>query len=265
MKPPTARHHSRSSTDNVWDKIGQLKQILSAERRSPIPVCARPSWPRRWRTGSGCAGRLRCPSARRHQRPPRRLDVAFANRGQAGLFGEFAAIGEGRAVADLGEEAGAGPRPDPWHARQQLTERVRQECLLDSAARASRRAQTRPSSPASSAMTRPVRPRQDGDILTAQRRGDRALMVRSMRDWLVARSALSVGKFISRSRTPPWRSGRPPRFPGQGRCWPGRRAGGWPAGLRQRQVDVEPVDYAQRGQQLTRPSIQSVACPGTGS
>jgi hypothetical protein len=52
------------------------------------------------------------------------------DRGQAGIGGEFAAGGEGRAVADLGEDAGAGPRPDPWHG-QQLTERVGQERLLD--------------------------------------------------------------------------------------------------------------------------------------
>ena len=53
------------------------------------------------------------------------------DRGQAGVGGQLAAVGEGRAVADLGEDAGAGPRPDPWHGGQQLTERVGQERLLD--------------------------------------------------------------------------------------------------------------------------------------
>src|SRR5262249_58161783 len=51
--------------------------------------------------------------------------------GQVGVGSEFAAVGEGRAVADFGEDAGAGPWSDPWHGGQQLTERVRQECLLD--------------------------------------------------------------------------------------------------------------------------------------
>ena len=51
-------------------------------------------------------------------------------RGQVGVGGDFA-VSEGGAVADLGEDTGAGPRPDPWHARQQLTERVGREHLLD--------------------------------------------------------------------------------------------------------------------------------------
>jgi hypothetical protein len=48
----------------------------------------------------------------------------------AGVGGEFAAVGGGRAVADLGEDAGAGPWPDLWHGRQQLTETVGEERLL---------------------------------------------------------------------------------------------------------------------------------------
>jgi hypothetical protein len=49
----------------------------------------------------------------------------------AGVGGELAAVGEGRSVADLGEDAGAGPRPDQWHSGQQLTKRVGGERLLD--------------------------------------------------------------------------------------------------------------------------------------
>jgi hypothetical protein len=51
--------------------------------------------------------------------------------GQAAVGGELAAVREGGAVADLGENPGASPRPDPWHGRQQLTGRVREERLLD--------------------------------------------------------------------------------------------------------------------------------------
>jgi hypothetical protein len=48
-----------------------------------------------------------------------------------GLGGELAAIGEGGAIAGLGEDAGAGPRPDPWQAGHQLTEKMGEECLLN--------------------------------------------------------------------------------------------------------------------------------------
>ena len=46
-------------------------------------------------------------------------------------------------------------------------------------------------------------------VTLAAIRGERALMVRSMRDWLAVRSAVSVGYFTSRSRIPGWPSRLP--------------------------------------------------------
>ena len=154
-------------------------------------------------------------------------------RARAGVGGEFAAVGEGGAVANFGEDAGAGPWPDPWHGRQQLTERVREERLLDlSGQGVAARAGPVEVSAASSAMTRPVAA-SAGTVTSwaasaaatvaltlAAIRGERALTVRSMRDWLAARSAVSVaGTLPADPGLRPGAAGPQRPVPGLGRCW----------------------------------------------
>jgi hypothetical protein len=51
--------------------------------------------------------------------------------GQAGVGGQPGAVSEPGAVADLGQDPGPGPRPDPGQGREQFTERVAEEDLLD--------------------------------------------------------------------------------------------------------------------------------------
>lgn len=53
------------------------------------------------------------------------------DRGEAGVGGELGSIGEAAAVADLGEDPGAGAWPDAGQAEEQFTERVSEEDLLD--------------------------------------------------------------------------------------------------------------------------------------
>jgi hypothetical protein len=74
------------------------------------------------------------------RRLPRRLR-GFTGQGSAGLAvtggqacvgGKFEAVGDGRAVADLGEDTGAGPWPDPWprRARTDILRPWGRICLL---------------------------------------------------------------------------------------------------------------------------------------
>jgi hypothetical protein len=53
------------------------------------------------------------------------------HRRQAGVGGELRAAGEAGAVADLGEDHRAGARAYSWRGREDLTERVGEERLLD--------------------------------------------------------------------------------------------------------------------------------------
>ncbi len=52
--------------------------------------------------------------------------------GQACVGGKFEAVGDGRAVANLGEDTGAGPWPDPWprRARTDILRPWGRICLL---------------------------------------------------------------------------------------------------------------------------------------
>jgi hypothetical protein len=53
------------------------------------------------------------------------------DRGEAGVGGELSAAGEAGAVADLCEDPRAGARAYSWQGCEDLTERVREERLLD--------------------------------------------------------------------------------------------------------------------------------------
>ena len=90
-------------------------------------------------------------------------------------------------------------------------------------------------------------------------RGERALTVRSMRDWLAARSAVSVGYLASRSRTPAWCSRSPTARSRAGemlvRASRRRLASRVCVGG---QVDVEAVEDPQLGEQLIGAGVEPV-------
>ena len=60
-----------------------------------------------------------------------RLAGLACHRGQTGVRGQLVAVHEACSVADLGQDPRPGPRTYPGHGREQLTERVGQERLLD--------------------------------------------------------------------------------------------------------------------------------------